>query len=59
MKIDINNEKAEFACKVCKERMRQRVVRPFIDCAWRGIDGEYCDELVKCLEVGCDETKSN
>lgn len=61
MKIDLNNEKAEFACKVCHGLVvSDRGNDNFIGCPWRHIDGEYCDELVKCLEGKvCDEKKSN
>lgn len=60
MKIDLNNEKAEFACKVCLERMRRRRSDPFPICVWRCFDNEYCYELADCLEGKvCDETKSD
>ena len=50
MKIDLNNEKAEFACKVCNAvNISIHGNNNFIGCPWRHIDGEYCDELADCL----------
>ena len=59
MKIDIKNEKAEFACRVCEARMKEN--NPYmIGCAWRCIDGEYCEELEKCiLEEQSKEGREN
>ena len=42
-------EKAEFACRVCLEKAR--INNPnAIDCAWRALDNEYCEELKKIIE---------
>lgn len=42
-------EKAEFACRVCFEKLKKDNPQA-IDCAWRGLDNEYCPELKKILE---------
>ena len=49
LKKDRNNEKAEFACRVCFEKLKKDNPQA-IDCAWRGLDNEYCPELKKILE---------
>lgn len=43
------NEKVEFACRVCFEKLKKDNPQA-IDCAWRGLDNEYCPELKKILE---------
>ena len=48
MKVDIKNEKAEFACRVCQERAKRDYPNA-IGCAFREIDGEYCEELEKII----------
>jgi len=47
--LDRNKEKAEFACRVCFEKLKKDNPKA-IDCAWRGLDNEYCPELKKILE---------
>jgi hypothetical protein len=47
--VDPYNITAEFACKVCRKRSREEYPNA-IDCAWRGIDNEYCQELLEALE---------
>lgn len=60
MKIDLNNEKAEFACKVCLEQMRRSRSNSFVECFYRRFNNEYCVVLANCLEgEACDETKSD
>lgn len=44
-----NNEKAEFACRVCFEKLKRDNPQAK-ECAWRGLDNEYCPELKKILE---------
>lgn len=48
-KAERDNEKAEFACRVCFEKLKRDNPQA-IDCAWRGLDNEYCPELKKILE---------
>jgi hypothetical protein len=50
MKIDPNNELCEFACTVCKEKYKETHPQ-MIDCAWRGIDNEYCPHIVQALKI--------
>ena len=47
--INANNKIAEFACKVCHKKMK-KTNPSCISCAWRGIDGEYCPEMLEALE---------
>ena len=43
-KKDKNREKVEFACRVCNEKFKSEKPQA-INCAWRGLDNEYCPEL--------------
>lgn len=49
MRVDINNVKAEFACRVCMAKYRNNEYPDATDCAWRAFDNEYCAELVKVI----------
>ena len=54
--INHNNKVAEFACRVCHRKMKKE--NPgMIDCAWRGIDNEYCPELLEELEKFAHENR--
>lgn len=47
--VNQHNKIAEFACLVCHKKMKKE--HPdCIDCAFRGIDNEYCPELLEALE---------
>lgn len=48
-RVNHHNKVAEFACKVCHKKMKRRHPES-ITCAWRGIDDEYCPDLLKALE---------
>lgn len=48
--LNANNKKlAEFACSVCHNKMRRESPQA-IDCAWLGIDNEYCPDVMEALE---------
>lgn len=44
-----DKEFAEFACAVCHKKMRREHPK-YIDCAWRGIDNEYCPDVMAALD---------
>lgn len=46
---EIKKEKAEFACRVCFEKMKRENPNAR-GCAWRCLNNEYCDELKKIIE---------
>lgn len=48
-RVNYHNKVAEFACKVCHKKMK-RDHPESITCAFRGIDDEYCPDLLKALE---------
>ena len=50
MKIEHKNELLEFACAVCDER-RKEMHPESIGCAWRCLDGEYCDWIKRALKT--------
>ena len=39
---------AEFACRVCFKKMKREQPQA-VDCAWRGIDNEYCPDIMEAL----------
>lgn len=50
MRVDITNKKLEFACAVCLAKKKQENPN-MIDCAFRNLDGEYCNDLIKQYEI--------
>lgn len=54
--VNPRNKFAEFACRVCHRKIKEE--NPgMIDCAWRGIDNEYCPELLEELEKFAHENR--
>lgn len=48
---NLNSEEkklADFACHVCFKKMKREQPQA-IDCAWRGIDNEYCPDIMETL----------
>ena len=45
---DHDKELAAFACTVCHKKMRRENPQA-IDCAWLGIDNEYCPDVMEAL----------
>lgn len=39
---------AEFVCRVCHKKIKRENPQA-IDCAWRGIDNEYCPDIMEAL----------
>ena len=40
---------AEGICAVCHKRMKSEH-QAVLDCAWRGISNEYCDDVMEVIE---------